>query len=342
MSSAPSMEERVMLTRIETMHKFGGAMRLLLDTCELIIRSENDELIARNCCPEYEYLQNFRQDYETNPDGTAEPIEHFYQVIRHFIETYRQQLFSIVGNDSWLLDDELIICVTDGFVDREESDSESFIPLGYIYAIANRLSVEELRKPKQNMDLVKMPACIRIALLTLCESVAYDQDKVKLQLIAKTVQNQVFAKNVEGDNPIAPFVNVFRSFFTGIIPDAENIPTPTMSSFTDLMSGTASTFLEHGNLVKDSLIGFHRTLQEEKGNDISAVLMNVANKAKDPEVQGKMQEITNVIKDKFGVLLPTEEDEKLFFGRFLSIFDRTPVKKETTTSSSAAETSDKK
>lgn len=338
------MEERVMLTRIETMHKFGEAMKLLLNTCEFILKSEKNELIAMNCCPEYDYLQNFRQDYEGAPaeDGTVEPIERFYQVVRHFIEMYRQQLLSIVGNDMWLLDEELIICVTDGFVEREDSDSESFIPLGHIYALANNLSVQEMRKTKQNMDIVRMPACIRLALVTLCESVAYDQDKLKLQIIAKTVHGQIFVKSGNEDNPIAPLANVFRGFFTGIIPDAENIPTPTMSGFADLMQGAASTFLEHGNVVKDSLVGFHRTLQEEKGNDISAVLMNVANKAKDPAVKGKMEEVTNILKNKFGTLLPTEAEEKLFFSRFLSIFDRVPAKPDDGSSSSSAEGNGKK
>jgi len=340
MSTTPTMEERVMLTRVETMHKFGEAMKLLLNTCEFILKNENEQLIAINCCPEYEYLQNFRQDYEGNSGNSANPIEHFYQVIRHFIDTYRHQLFAIVGNDMWLLDDNLVICFADGYVDREEDESDSFIPLGYIYGIANRLSVEELRKTKQNMDIVKMPACIRLALLTLCESVAYEQDKMKLQIITKTVHGQIFAKSSGGDNPIAPFVNVFRTIFTGIIPDAENIPVPTMSSFESLMEGTASAFIEHGSLVKESLVGFHQTLKEEEGNDISAILMNFANKAKNPEVKGKMEEVTNAIKNKFGTLLPTEEEEKAFFSKFLSIFDRAPAKEDAKKTSSSSSSSD--
>jgi hypothetical protein len=326
-------EEKVLAMRMDMMRKFGEGMKLLLNSCEVIMQQEKKHVIEAGCCEEYDFLHSFREEFE------AGPIEPFYQVVRYFIETNRARLFSIVGNDSWLLSPDIYICATDGFVEREDSESDSIIPLGFVYTLANSMAQEELRKTTPNMDIVKMRIYVRLALITLCESVAYEQDAIKLRAIARTTREDLSIRSGDENNPFAPVVDVFRGFFSGILPETQNLRNPTMQDVTSFTSGAAGALLEHGSLIKDGLMGFHRALEEEKSGDISSILRNLASKASDPTVKEKVDGITNVIKDRFSTMLPTEQEEKDFFSRFLSVFDKKEEPAAASSSSSSSSSS---
>lgn len=323
-------EEKVLAMRMDTMRKFGEGMKLLLNSCDVIMLQEKKHVIEAGCCQEYDLLHSFREEFEEGP------IEPFYQVVRYFIESNRARLFSIVGNDSWLLSPDIYICSTDGFVEREDSESESIIPLGFVYTLANDMAQEELRKTTPNMDVVKMRVYVRLALVTLCESVAYEEDAVKLRAIARKIREDLSIRSGDDNNPFAPVVDVFRGFFSGILPETQSLRTPTMQDVSSFASGAAGALMEHGNLIKDGLIGFRRALEEEGGGDVSSVLRNLAGKASDPAVKEKVDGVTNVIKERFSTMLPTEQQEKEFFTRFLSVFDKRETPATTSSSSSSS------
>lgn len=326
-------EEAMLAMRLNMMRKFGENMKLLFGACDVVLRQEKSYLIEAGHCDEYNGLQNFIAEFDEGP------VDKFYPVVRSFFDTHRAQIFSILGNDAWLLNEEVYLLATDGFVDREISESESYIPLGAVYILANDLALEEKRKTKRNMDVINMCGYLRLALVGVCESVSFDQDATKLRAIVRGIRSDLSIKEKDDDNPLNPIVDVFRGFFKGIIPGADVIPSPSMTDFKSFASGAANTLAEHGNLIKDGILGFHSALKEEKDGDISAVLRNLAEKTKNPETSERVSVVTDMLKEKFGNMLPTESQEKEFFSRFLSVFDPKDKKEPTSTSSSSSSSS---
>jgi hypothetical protein len=295
-------EERVALLCAEKANYFSAAVKLLFKCCNITLNKEKEHVINSGLCQEYDEFINYEEDF------LSQPAEEFYPNFTYFIRE-NPGIFTIVGNDEWLKNENVIINICDGRVIAEENE-ESTLQIGKIYSMACSMGLSEIRKQTPDINITHLRNYIRLSLIMACEAVSYDDDKKNFSAIASIIRNDlsITDKDSKGPDMLAPIMGALKGIMSGILPESVNIPTPTMKDMYGLSGDLVSGLNKHGNNLRDAITGIRNIITEEKG-DISGILRSMAEKSNDPEVKSGISSIAGTVMSNFAGIIPDESGE---------------------------------
>jgi hypothetical protein len=296
-------DERTALLCAEKANYFSAAMKLLFKCCRIALSSEKEHVINSGNCEEYENLLSYEEDFN------SENVDTFYPNFAYFISE-NPGIFTIMGNDEWLKNEEVIINICDGRPLADENP-DSTIHIGSIYTMASNISSSEARRETPVPDLVRLRNYIRLSLIMACESISYGDEKRNFSAIASIIRNDLSISDKDdgkdGNNMLAPIMGALKGIMSGIIPETANIPTPTMKDMYGLSGELVSGLTKHGSNLRSAIMGLKNIITEENG-DITGILRSMAEKTNDPEVKNGISSIAGSVMSNFGGLIPESAD----------------------------------